>query len=155
MNQRKCLKCGHATTYDAVPPSECEKCGAIYRKVEEAFKSSGHPPPDSMAARTPRARRKSFQAFAETMRSESLYPTWREIVKFVTLLGYLVAVALLLGAVFAFSQGGIGAGIGLVFGALVVAVFSRVWKELSLMVADLADAAVRHAATAEANNPTN
>lgn len=35
MNSRECLKCGHVTTTHE-PPVSCERCGAIYAKVEAA-----------------------------------------------------------------------------------------------------------------------
>lgn len=149
MNQRKCLKCGHETAFEGMPPASCEKCGAIYSKVERSMSGShdSRPARTAPTQRQPRAR--PIEDFAEVMRSESLYPTWREIVKFITLLGYLMSIGVLLGAIFAFTQGGVGAGIGMVFGAIVVAILARAWKELSLMVADLADASVRHAAHRE------
>lgn len=154
MKLKPCLKCGHDTAYDGAPPLACEKCGAIYAKVEQSMRAG----PDSRPARTAptqrKARTRPIEDFAEVMRSESLYPTWREIVKFVTLLGYLLSIGVLLGAIFAFTQGGVGAGLGMLFGAIIIAVFARVWKELSLMVADLADASVRQAAQLEQRSQT-
>lgn len=89
----------------------------------------------------------SVADFVEIMRAESLYPTWRELVKWFTWLGYAIASILLVSGVFTMLSGSPGAGGGLVAGAIVVAIVARVWREMSLMVADLADAAVRTAAS--------
>lgn len=89
----------------------------------------------------------SIAEFVEIMRAESLYPTWRVLVKWFTWLGYAIAAILLVSGVFTMLSGSPGAGGGLVAGAFVVAIVARVWREMSLMVADLADAAVRTAAS--------
>ena len=47
MSEKTCRKCGHTTTYapTSLEPQSCMECGAIYRKVEEAFQraSEGRP----------------------------------------------------------------------------------------------------------------
>lgn len=204
-----CLKCKHKTPYDSTPPTACEACGAIYRKVEEALmrrkarpEVPGAPPgpptlrvlaaapstasavhavpaasaapaapakpaqPAKPAKPAPPARSAapeapsgattvSFQIdtsiadFVVIMRGESLYPAWRELVKWFTWLGYAVALLLLLSGVAAAFSGSPGSGGGLVVGAVIAAVLARVWQDLSLMVADLADAAVRTAFNSE------
>lgn len=158
-NVKVCLKCKHKTAYEDTAPIACEACGAIYRKVEEALRSgtpSQHPgqsanptpykPAAPFAAR-PFKRETPIVEFVEIMRAESLYPTWRELVKWSTWLGYAIALLLLVLSGFAFKAGSINAGIGIIVGAIVVGIMARVWRELSLMVADLADAAVRTAAS--------
>ena len=97
--QRKCLKCGHinsASTGDAL--EACPQCGAIYSRVEAALAARAAAGPNSVPARPmppsqppaqPTARRPQSRTekeldvadFAETMRSASLYPTFRSLIK--------------------------------------------------------------------------
>lgn len=161
MNQKKCLKCGHVASYEGPQPDACPGCGAIYRKVEEvaAAAQNGHTPkttrnsgfsPSVLPTRpTQKARspQDDLEWFVSEMRSNSLYPTWRELVKWATWFGYAMAIIVLIGAAIGFKNGQIGAaavGVGV---ALLIAVVARVSRELSLMMADLADAAVRQAAS--------
>ena len=170
-----CLKCKHKTSYEGTEPIACEACGAIYRKVEEAMRAaagasapsratSAQPTPASqpvttspeavkapqpIPAQLPHQHETPLAQFVEIMRAESLYPTWRELVKWSTWLGYGIAVLLLISGVVAFFSGSWGGGLGLLGGAVIVAILARVWREMSLMVADLADAAVRTAASKE------
>lgn len=162
MNQKKCLKCGQTTSYSGAVPLECSACGAIYQKVEAARNAavSGEPsrplerPTERAAPRASTPKRSTsyshapeHKAFAEVMRSESLYPTWREIVKWITFFWYAVAALGLIGTA-------IGSGMGkstfiALFVAILIVIFARAAKELSLMLTDLADAAVRMAADKE------
>lgn len=161
MNQRKCLKCGHQTPYEDVSPAACEACGAIYQKVEAARNrpadaaTATERAPERPKAKADTPRRGVFQTrvpehklFAEGMRSESLYPTWRELVKWITLFWYGVA---LLGFVVTAASAGLMSMptyIAFIVAAVVI-IFSRATKELSLMLTDLADAAVRLAARSD------
>lgn len=161
MNQKKCLKCGHTTSYSDAAPLACEHCGAIYKKVEAAL--SGPPTEASQSTTKPterpgtqsnQAKRSIFpnqkpdhKQFAETMRGQSLYPTWRELVKWITFFWYGIAVLALVGT--AVSAGvSMPTYIAFLAGAVIV-IFARATKELSLMLTDLADAAVRIAAEKE------
>lgn len=168
MSAKQCLKCGHTAHFEGAPPLACPQCGAIYSKVEEALRTGANLRPK--AASVPQARSATPQAaapwaaarpsgdedddidvhaFARRMRGESLYPTWRKIVGLVTIVWYIVAVVALITGV-ASTKGsflGVLAGIG---AAAVIALLARVGKELSLMLADLSDAAVRLAARTEA-----
>jgi hypothetical protein len=168
-NVKVCLKCKHKTSYEGEVPIACEACGAVYSKVEAAMmmkarspasSSVPNPPTFQAAAATPATPTSAPSAtiiplqidtsvaeFTEIMRAESLYPTWRELVKWCTWFGYAIAAFLLVAGVFGVLKGSPGAGGGLVAGALIVAILARVWRELSLMIADLADAAVRTAAS--------
>ena len=168
MSTKQCLKCNHIASFDGAPPLACPQCGAIYSKVEEALRAnaplrpprSSHPssgfahtePPRSLrsANATPATEEPDVHAFARRMRGESLYPAWRKIVGLVTILWYVVAVvALIIGIVS--TKGsfvGVLAGAGT---AAFIALFARIGKELSLMVADLSDASVYMAAQTSTN----
>jgi hypothetical protein len=163
MNTKTCLKCGHAAQFVAEPPTACPACGAIYAKVEAAMASAANGPASRFkefqdtepgrsafgSAGTARSRMGSnvpdVHAFAEQMREQSLYPTWRKIVGVFTILGYVLAVLVLVGSIIAARQS-MGAMFGGIVLAAFIAVMARVGKELSLMLADLSDAAVHLAA---------
>jgi hypothetical protein len=151
MNQRKCLKCGHATQYETVAPEACNSCGAVYHKVEEAMRGgpASRPAPSRAPAYRPPPRNNPIADYAEAMRSDSLYPTWRELVKWATWLGYLIAALVTIGGVIALKEGHIKSGGGALAAAVFIVILARVWRELSLMVADLADASVRQASNTE------
>ena len=68
----------------------CPSCGAIYSRVEAAIagRAAGERPISARGASTfgtgrvsPRADDLDVHAFAEVLRSESLYPTFRSLVK--------------------------------------------------------------------------
>ena len=174
-----CLKCKHKTSYEGTEPIACEACGAIYRKVEEAMRTAAAagaaapsraapsaqapaqasppvtPPPEAFKAsqpipsQLPHQHETPLAQFVEIMRAESLYPTWRGLVKWFTWFGYAIALLLLVTGAYSFKSGSAGIAFGFFAAAVVVAILARVWRELSLMVADLADAAVRTAASKE------
>lgn len=160
MNQKKCLKCGHVATYEGAQPDACPGCGAIYRKVEEAAAAAQNGSPTkaaknsrfgpnvmpAKATQKARSAQDDLEWFVADMRSNSLYPTWRELVKWATWFGYLLAILALLGGTIGLFTGSIGGGLAAIFAALILAIIARVWRELSLMVADLADSSVRQAA---------
>lgn len=162
MSTKQCLKCGHTTSYDGAPPLACPQCEAIYAKVEEALKSGAPIRPKAATAEpeinffkaTPATASQSIShnapdvhAFAQHMRAESLYPAWRKIVGFATVLGYIAAALVLIGAVV--SSGGSGGQILIGAGsAALIALLARISKEFWLMLADLSDAAVHLAAQA-------
>lgn len=167
MTTKQCLKCNHVASFEGAPPLACPECGAVYSKVEEAIRSgapmrSRNNSTDSgfanSALPTPKAWSAISQtrgedgldvhAFARNMRNDSLYPAWRKIVGFFTILGYVFAVILLVAA---FVVGRDSVWTLLVgFGcAAMIALAAKVGKELSLMLADLSDASVRIAARQE------
>lgn len=86
--------------------------------------------------------------FAEQMRNESLYPAWRKIVGISTIFCYVIAAVILLVAIISSKGSFLGVLVGAGSAALIV-IIAKVGKELSLMVADLSDAAVRMAAGKE------
>ena len=170
--QRKCLKCGHinsAATGDAL--EACPQCGAIYSRVEAALAARAAAGPNSVPARPmppsqppaqPTARRPQSRTekeldvadFAEKMRSASLYPTFRSLVKLISLFWMALAVgAAIVAVVVLFKGNGIGRITGVlggVFSCLFCILVARLTSEMSLMLADLSDAAVRIAAKQEA-----
>ena len=161
MNEKKCLKCGHVAVFDVLDPLSCVECGAVYSKVHEALR--GDPLPRTRSAlgsggpssRFPSASRgagASAHAFAERMRDESLYPTWRQLVGIVAMLGYALAAVALLAALIALFKGSVAVGFAGLCGAVLLAVVARVGKEASHMLADLSDASVRLAARAESGS---
>lgn len=164
MSEKTCRKCGHVTAYSGMEPQSCMECGAVYRKVEEAMQqaSEGRPsqlPRASVSAPLPAGRgggRRSsvtdVHGFAEQMRSDSLYPFWRKLVGIATVLGYVLAGFMMVGAVVTLFRGSVGAGIGGMVAAALIAFMVRVAKELWLMLADLSDASVRMAARAAAGD---
>lgn len=144
---RQCLKCNHLRTDATGDELEaCPACGAIYSRVEAA-----------MAPR--KVRSSSPLEFIDTLRSESIYPTFRALVQ----LGYLVWVALailtLLAGIFVFLKGtgflrfgGLLVGMGM---AAFIYIMGRLMRELSLMLADLSDASVKTSAILAAQEQSN
>lgn len=157
MSEKTCRKCGHTTTYapTSLEPQSCMECGGIYRKVEEAFQraAEGRPsqlPRASVFSRVAATAPSGHRAYIEVLRSESLYPTWRQLVTLVAIFWYLLAAAALVGGVMAFKES-FYAGLGGLGMALFLAIVGRVGKELAFMLADLSDATVRMAAKTEAD----
>ena len=91
--------------------------------------------------------------YLEAIRANSCYPTFRGFVQIFTLLGYLVAAVV---AIAGFFTGQIGTMILAFAGAIIAALLIRVGKEMSLMLADIADAAIDSSskATAAGSSPT-
>ena len=168
MSAKKCLKCGHTATFDGTPPAACPGCGAIYAKVEEAYRqrqaaraqAAGAPVSEfqdtaagrPVAARSARLRvgaeEPDVHAFAQRMRDESLYPAWRKIVGLSTIACYAIAALILLGSVISTKGSLLGVLVGAGSAALIV-IIAKVGKELSLMLADLSDATVHLAARSQ------
>lgn len=159
MRIKQCLKCNHSAAYEGAQPEACPACGAIYSKVEEALQNGTatrpRPQPSApeinyfkAAPTAPGSTGPDVHAFAEQMRAESLYPAWRKIVGFFTLFGYLVAALVLVGALIS-GKGSLLAMLAGAGTAAVIALFAKVGKELSLMLADLSDATVHLAAKSQ------
>lgn len=160
--QRKCLKCGHTngtSTGDAL--EACPQCGAIYSRVEAALaaRAAGDPraamprPAAASPASQPRAPARNnvdMRGFAETLRSESLYPTFRSLVKLFYWFWMVLAFCTFAGMLLMVFRGSgierIGSTIGMVLLSMFFVLMARLTSEMSLMLADLSDAAVRLAA---------
>lgn len=160
---KTCLKCGHpnheATGAELEP---CPSCGAIYSRVESAWRvctASGRAPKPSPVHPEPAIPRQwafgahaaadegSVEQFAVGLRASSLYPTFRELVRLLYWVTVLLAVVGVLGGVMVawHSSGAQRFGslvTGVMFG-LFWLIVARATREMSLMLADLADAAVR------------
>lgn len=79
------------------------------------------------------------KAYLNTIRAGSCYPTFRAFVTVATVLAYIVA-ALVVVAGFVSGQGG-GVLVGIVV-AVVIVLIAKVGQEVSLMIADIADATI-------------
>jgi hypothetical protein len=169
---RRCLKCDHLNpAADGGDLESCPKCGAIYSRVEAMAAAKGieavrrprrEPTLETVAdpapifsdrVEPPRQGVSDLQVFVSLMRGHSLYPTFRGLTQVGHWLGTALALLCLASGLISFfyGSGGMGmmgllAGVGL---ALFSYIASRVLKEMSLMLADLSDAAVRLAAAAE------
>ena len=152
---RRCPKCQHVNPQSTMDIHEaCPSCGAIYSRVEaylRAEKERAGPPSRSVIASTlPKSQsvrpntRLVDPDFVASMRSESLYPTFRALVKLGTWFFYLIAV---IAVVIAFANENSGSlKIGALLGALALVIFATAAKEASLMLADMSDATVIRAA---------
>ena len=153
--QRKCLKCGHHNTAATGDELEaCPACGAIYSRVAAALAARTESRATESSGLGGRSGRRSGDVdvhdFAETLRAESLYPTFRSLVKLIY--WFLIALAILsaLGTLMLIFTGSgvgrIGGVIAGIFSTLFFVLIARLTSETSLMLADLSDAAVRIAA---------
>ncbi|MEN1942710.1 hypothetical protein WCE55_02470 [Luteimonas sp. MJ293] len=77
--------------------------------------------------------------YLEALRSGSCYPTFRGFITVFELLGYLIAALVAAGG---FISGQSGAMLLGVVGAVLIVLLIRVAKEMSLMLADIADATI-------------
>lgn len=162
--QKTCLKCDHLNpTATGAELEACPSCGAIYSRVEAAM--AGDAPRSASTnlwstPSSPRARARSqndddsgLEAFAEKLRRKSLYPTFRSLVRLVYLLWLVLAAASLIGGLISLFFGSgmarILAPICGLFFALFFYFIGKICSEMSLMLADLSDAAVRIAARDE------
>lgn len=150
---RNCLKCGHTNQQAVGDEMEaCPSCGAIYSRVEAAWAArpaTPRPPPPkkSEPVAEPDGDAEDINEFALRLREDSLYPTFRNLIQIFYWVLVLIAVFSFIGSgMTLFSGSGetkwIGVMVGLFFG-LFFLVVARVMREVSLMLADLSDAAVR------------
>lgn len=149
-----CQKCNHANPSATGDDLEaCPQCGAIYSRVAAAMSARAQgvtaAPPRAAAprpARTPA----SSGSFIDRLRADSLYPTFRDLVRVIYFVWMALAAVALLGAVGALVWGSGAARVGgflmSLFFTLFFAVIAKVTKEAALMLADLSDAAVHIAA---------
>ena len=156
---KTCLKCGHPNPKASGDPLEaCPSCGAIYSRVEAAWGVRPNGASAGAAATAPAhaapavpvpppAEADTVGEFAVWMRLESLYPTFRSLVQLVYWLFVALAVVCFAGALVGAWNGVGAARVGTFFGGLVIGllflIVAKVSREMSLMLADLADAAVR------------
>lgn len=133
---RHCKKCNYINpNATGVDPENCLDCGATY-------------PPNSA---TENEAGPGLASYVLRLRQDTLYPAFRRLTEVSYWLWCIVAgLALIAGLVGAVGgRGGIGA---LLLGALVAVVIyflGKVAREMSLMLADMSDAAVRTAAQLE------
>ena len=90
------------------------------------------------------------QKYLEAIRNNSCYPTFRGFVGFFTLIGYLIAAVIAIGSIFSGQIGAILIGCAV---ATITALLFRVAKEMSLMLADIADATIDASRTNSARQP--
>ena len=140
---RLCLKCNHKNPdADMSNVEACPKCFAIYSRVEShlaAEQAKLAPPALDKAqprAATSGAPKLVPSGFVTELRVQSLYPTFRSLINLGAWLLYCLAALII---VVAFNT---SAFIGALIGGLVLIVFTKVMQEVSLMVADLADASI-------------
>jgi hypothetical protein len=150
---KTCQKCGHQnSTATGAQLEACPACNAIYSRVEAAIAEGKITPfvhqkiqpaavvnPQQLARPVKRDRNNS-QPFIETLRENGHYPTFRTVTGVFALLGYVVAVLLVIAAVI--TGPSMTEKIAGVAGALFLAVICKFLKEAALMLADLSDAAV-------------
>lgn len=148
--QLTCPKCHHVNPAATGRTDEpCPSCGVIYAKaIASAVRSVGAPG-DTAPGRPRRGPGKATRAegnFIDELRADSAYPAFRTVVSVATVLGYLVAACMALGAVIAawpMEKPGLLA-VGLLMAA-VIFVITRVFKEMWFMLADMSDATIRMA----------
>jgi hypothetical protein len=165
MAEKRCMKCGHINAQAAGLESDaCPACGAIYARVAAALAAGRlRPMPQPLAAPAPAFRDSApsippasampmpplvqsaamTAPFIATLRAGSHYPTLREVVKILTFIGYVVwGLGGTIGALLALAKGQIAVGAGMATFCIFMVVMTKVFKEATLMVADLCDAAV-------------
>ncbi|WP_287365160.1 hypothetical protein [Thauera sp.] len=153
--KKTCLKCGHANESATGDPAEaCPSCGAIYSRVEAAWSATPRPATANNVRTFSPERDELVEAFAERLRGESLYPVFRSLVGVIYVVWMvLAALAVLAGVVAAWKSSGAAAFGSLLLGVFLgvfFAVIAKVTREVSLMLADLSDAAVHIAARVRA-----
>lgn len=164
--QKTCVKCDHVNPLASGADSEaCPSCGVIYAKalatgvrpVRRAAPQSGFGAPSGYGASRNHAgtdeidnlRVAQRADFVIRMRAQSLYPTVRTLVKLGNWFAMALAAAVLLGGVLSSRSGGVFGILAAAGVAAVIVIVSFAVREMSLMLADLSDAAVRMAAGAE------
>lgn len=151
---RTCLKCGHSNNLATGDQLEaCPKCGAIYSRVEAAMNSgfavSAFDSKATARNSTARASSSDPHSFAEKMREESIYPTYRSLTNAIYILGLCFAALWAIGGIIALFVGEGGGKVGgFVIGVLLAIVtifFTKLFREVSLMLCDMSDASIRTA----------
>lgn len=88
--------------------------------------------------------------YLERIRGNSCYPTFRIVVQIATYLAYLAAGCLV---IVGLITGKVSTILLMIVAAAVVAIVARVAQEVTLMVADIADAAIDSAAAQDERKP--
>lgn len=150
------------------PPAatQCPACGVIYAKFDpekyqallakqQRLRAASPPAPDptfddaadfAPSARLSRSARIDMKAFAASLRNQTLYPTFRAWVSVVFWLGIFSSAVLMVFAALALGDNNRLECIACIAAAAGVLVASMIGREMSLMLADLSDAAVYSAA---------
>lgn len=141
--QRICRKCGHVHKEATGAPMEaCPSCGAIYSRVEAARAQGSHTPSQPTARSQPRAIVPT-QDYLAALRRNSNYPTFRTVVGVFVAIGYLLAIGPVIAFVGAIRSGSTTGVLWSVFGFAAIIIGTRIFKEISFMIADGCDALVR------------
>lgn len=147
-----CPKCGYIRKPgDTAPDYECPRCGVVYAKVLQSGAATSPELPAPMRPSPTPVRQvrddEEIESFAARLRSESLYPTFRQLVGLFYVVWLVLAALVFAGGVAGtvWGEGAVRFGVLLsaTFAALLIVVLARVGREMALMLADLSDAAVR------------
>lgn len=139
--QLTCPKCHHVNPSATGSPADaCPSCGAIYAKaIAATMRTPARAAPARRTADKP-------EDFLAELRSASAYPAFRTVIGLATVLGYLLAAIVFVGAaVSAWPTKQPGLFVGGLVGSVVIFVLTRVFKEMWLMLADMSDATIRMA----------
>lgn len=143
-----CKKCGATAPYvNNLPPITCPACGAVYAKVVDN--------PARMDSKGPASRRPQSSGFSQTvngstrvqgestfiteLRANTHYPAFRAVARLSAMVIYLVAAVVLIGGL---ARANLAWAIGGAAVCILLCVLGRLTKEVSMMFADLSDAAV-------------
>ncbi|MGH8758085.1 MAG: hypothetical protein ACREVW_00995 [Burkholderiales bacterium] len=149
---KKCLKCGQVAAVETTTTSACPACGAIYDKVEAAMATPAAPTTPQRPAPSVRQPPSRRAPFIDTLRAESHYPTFRQVVNVAYWLGMVIAALLFGASIFGTNASGSPTSTVITIGAaFILAVVSQASKEAAIMLADMSDATVRMAARQETN----
>ncbi len=140
MSSVVCPKCNKLNAQATGAPDEaCPFCAVIYTKARPAPAVA-----PSTAARVAQAvGAEGGGRFIDRLRTESHYPAFRTVVGLFYLVGLAVGLIALAVAGTVLWNGGLAAGIGGMVAGLLILIFAKVGKEVSLMMADLTDATIR------------
>lgn len=156
---RHCKKCGHVhtnPTWDMLEP--CPKCGAIYSRVEAIERTQAMRAVESEKMRANKRLPKHIdidnEDYLNHLRGNSLYPNFRGMVNVQVWLGYFFAAITLLGGLFGMKVSTASGPIAFFIAILIVAL-TKVYKEVVLMLVDVADATVDIAKNTNKNKEDN
>ena len=130
-----CVRCGHNNPKATGADDEaCPSCGAIYSKARPV----------------PRGGALTLPAYVEALRAQTLYPTFRGVTGILHWVIWFTTIMIALLSIVMATFGEFRLAAGSLVLTLLFWVFSRAAKEGALMLADLADAMVRLAASRDA-----
>ena len=90
------------------------------------------------------------KAYLNSIRADSCYPSFRAFVTVATILGYIVAAFVALAG---FASGEVVPVLGCIVVAVVIVLIAWVGQEVSLMIADIADATIDSAGHRDRSTP--